>query len=281
MLSSIGAFSQNKPEIKMYGFVRTFSTVDTRLSKSGTGELYYYVPLDHNYNANGEDLNALTTAKTAALTSRLGINTSWKSGSISVKGKIEADFYSGLSGITGTAAFRLRQAYFDILTPYSDIRMGQAWHPMAADMPDVIALEVGVPFGPFSRTPQLTVNTDWGTDCFYTTVSLLTQMQYTSAGPEGNSANYAKYTGFIKENGGEIVYEEDWGLRQLAYPIKKRTSGFYYLIEFKAETSLVASLETQYRRDERIIRFLTFAMDKHAVAYAEKRRANKAAKKEE
>ena len=91
----------------------------------------------------------------------------------------------------------------------------------------------------------------------------------------------AKYTGFIKENGGEIVYEEDWGLRQLAYPIKKRTSGFYYLIEFKAETSLVASLETQYRRDERIIRFLTFAMDKHAVAYAEKRRDNKAAKKEE
>ena len=91
----------------------------------------------------------------------------------------------------------------------------------------------------------------------------------------------AKYTGFIKENGGEIVYEEDWGLRQLAYPIKMRSSGFYYLIEFKAEPSLVASLETQYRRDERIIRFLTFAMDKHAVAYAEKRRANKTAKKEE
>ncbi len=91
----------------------------------------------------------------------------------------------------------------------------------------------------------------------------------------------AKYTGFIKENGGEIVYEEDWGLRQLAYPIQKRTSGFYYLIEFKAEPSLIASLETQYRRDERVIRFLTFAMDKHAVAYAEKRRVNKAAKKEE
>ena len=65
---------------------------------------------------------------------------------------------------------------------------------------------------------------------------------------------------------------------QLAYPIKKRTSGFYYLIEFKADPQLIASLETQYRRDERIIRFLTFAMDKHAVAYAEKRRANKQAK---
>ena len=81
--------------------------------------------------------------------------------------------------------------------------------------------------------------------------------------------------------GGEVVYEEDWGLRQLAYPIQKKTSGFYYLIEFKADSQFVEVLETQYRRDERIIRFLTFAMDKHAIAYAEKRRANKQAKKEE
>ncbi len=88
----------------------------------------------------------------------------------------------------------------------------------------------------------------------------------------------AKYTGFIKENGGEIVYEEDWGLRQLAYPIQKKTTGFYYLIEFRADSQFVEALETQYRRDEKIIRFLTFAMDKHAVAYAEKRRANKQAK---
>ena len=87
-----------------------------------------------------------------------------------------------------------------------------------------------------------------------------------------------KYTDYIVSKGGEIVYEEDWGLRQLAYPIQKKTTGFYYLIEFKAEPSLIARLETQYRRDERIIRFLTFAMDKHAVAYAERRRANKQAK---
>ena len=85
----------------------------------------------------------------------------------------------------------------------------------------------------------------------------------------------AKYVGLIKENGGEVVYEEDWGLKQLAYPIQKKTTGFYYLIEFKADSQFVDVLETQYRRDERIIRFLTFAMDKHAVAYAEKRRANK------
>ena len=84
----------------------------------------------------------------------------------------------------------------------------------------------------------------------------------------------AKYLDLIKENGGEVVYEQDWGLKKLAYPIQKKTTGFYHLIEFKAEPAFIAKLETQYRRDERIIRFLTFAMDKHAIAYAEKRRAN-------
>ena len=88
----------------------------------------------------------------------------------------------------------------------------------------------------------------------------------------------AKYTQLIKDNGGEVVYEEDWGLKQLAYPIQHKTSGFYYLIEFKADPQFVATLETQYHRDERIIRFLTVALDKDAVAYAEHRRAKKAAK---
>ena len=87
----------------------------------------------------------------------------------------------------------------------------------------------------------------------------------------------AKYTDLITSNGGEIVYQEDWGRKELAYPIQKKTSGFYYLIEFKADSQFIGTLETQYRRDERIIRFLTFAMDKDAVAYAEKRRAGKQA----
>ena len=85
----------------------------------------------------------------------------------------------------------------------------------------------------------------------------------------------AKYTKLITDNGGEVVYEEDWGLRQLAYPIQHKTSGFYYLIQFKAEPSFVEILETQYFRDERIIRFLTVALDKDAVAYAEHRRENR------
>ena len=86
----------------------------------------------------------------------------------------------------------------------------------------------------------------------------------------------AKYTQLIKENGGEVVYEEDWGLRQLAYPIQHKTSGFYYLIQFQADPSFVETLETQYYRDERIIRYLTVALDKDAVEYAERRRQNRA-----
>ena len=88
----------------------------------------------------------------------------------------------------------------------------------------------------------------------------------------------AKYTKLITDNGGEIVYQEDWGLKQLAYPIQHKTSGFYYLIEFKADPQFVTTLETQYHRDERIIRFLTVALDKDSIAYAEHRRQVRAGK---
>jgi len=81
-----------------------------------------------------------------------------------------------------------------------------------------------------------------------------------------------KYVGFLKENGAEIVHQEDWGLKKLAYPIQKKSSGFYSLLEFKAEGEVIEKLETSYRRDEMIIRFLTFKMDKFAVAYSIKRR---------
>ena len=82
----------------------------------------------------------------------------------------------------------------------------------------------------------------------------------------------AKYTGMIAEDGGKVVYEEDWGLKKLAYPIDKKTTGFYHLIEFQAEPAFINKLEIQFKRDERIIRFQTVSMDKHAIAYAERRR---------
>ncbi len=90
----------------------------------------------------------------------------------------------------------------------------------------------------------------------------------------------SKFRDIITQNGGEIVNDEDWGLRKLAYPIQKKSTGFYHLFEFKAEPEFVQTLEIQYRRDERIIRFLTFKLDKYAIEYSEKRRMKAKSEKE-
>jgi small subunit ribosomal protein S6 len=81
-----------------------------------------------------------------------------------------------------------------------------------------------------------------------------------------------KFTDYLKAAGSEIVNVEDWGLRKLAYPIDKKSTGIYALIEFKANPEVIAKLETQFRRDEKVIRHLTFRQDKEFAAYAEKRR---------
>lgn len=81
-----------------------------------------------------------------------------------------------------------------------------------------------------------------------------------------------KFTNMITENGGTIVNVEEWGQRKLAYPIKKMSTGYYVFVEFDAEPTFVDTLEVNYRRDERVLRFLTFKQDKFAHEYAEKRR---------
>ena len=82
----------------------------------------------------------------------------------------------------------------------------------------------------------------------------------------------AKFETILTNNGAEIVFKNFWGMRKLAYPIQKKSTGFYQLIEYKAEGSVIETLETELKRDERIIRFLTVKLDKHAIAYNEKKR---------
>ncbi|MBO5602989.1 MAG: 30S ribosomal protein S6 [Prevotella sp.] len=110
----------------------------------------------------------------------------------------------------------------------------------------------------------------------YETVFILTPV----LSDEQMKETVAKFKKILTDNGAEILNEEAWGLKKLAYQIEKKTSGFYNLIEFKAEPSVVKTLETGYRRDEKVIRFITVKLDKYAAEYAEKRR-NKNAKKEE
>ncbi len=89
-----------------------------------------------------------------------------------------------------------------------------------------------------------------------------------------------KFKGILAAQGAEIINEESWGLKKMAYPIQKKSTGFYQLVEFKAEPTVVDKLETSFRRDERVLRFLTVKLEKYAAEYAEKRR-NKKANKED
>ncbi len=81
-----------------------------------------------------------------------------------------------------------------------------------------------------------------------------------------------KFKDIITGNGGELIHDEDWGMKKLAYPIQKKSTGFYHLFEFKLEPALLNKLEIEFRRDERVIRFQTVRLDKYAAEYSEKRR---------
>lgn len=81
-----------------------------------------------------------------------------------------------------------------------------------------------------------------------------------------------KFRKILTDNGAELVHEENWGLRKLAYPIQKKNSGFYQLVEFKAEPTLIQTLETEFRRDERVLRYQTILMENHHITYAERKR---------
>ncbi len=81
-----------------------------------------------------------------------------------------------------------------------------------------------------------------------------------------------KFKDIITSNGCEMLHEENWGMKKLAYPIQKKSTGFYQLFEFKADPAFIAKLEPDVRRDERIIRFMTVKLDKFAAEYSSKRK---------
>jgi small subunit ribosomal protein S6 len=86
-------------------------------------------------------------------------------------------------------------------------------------------------------------------------------------------AAQAKYVGLIKENGGEIVAENPWGLKSLAYSIQKKTTGLYWLLEYRALSGLNEKLKIQLLRDEQAMRHMVVKLDKHAVEYSARKRS--------
>lgn len=83
----------------------------------------------------------------------------------------------------------------------------------------------------------------------------------------------SKFEEFLTSRGTEMVSKEDWGLKKLAYEIQHKKSGFYHLFEYTVDGEHINPLEVEFRRDERFMRYLTVALDKHAISWAERRRA--------
>ena len=86
-------------------------------------------------------------------------------------------------------------------------------------------------------------------------------------------ASQKKYTTFLKENGGEVVHENPWGLRSLAYPINKKTTGLYWVLEYSAPSDFNEKLKIQLLRDENVLRHMSTRLDKYAVEYNNKKRS--------
>ena len=227
------AKSHLKQHFKPYGFIRNYFTYDSRESISGTGDLYNYQPKDENWNQTPEeatasgverqDLNAQSTFRFLALTTRVGLNiVGYKWGNTEFSGKIEADFFAGLSGtvhkVGGVAQLRLRQACvtlgWDSLKMGKDfarvdLTLGQTWHPMAADLCDVIALNSGAPFGPFNRSPMVKMDARLG-KYFTLTAAGLWQTQYMSTGPLGQTGEYMLYGKTPEAYLGLSVHDKGW-----------------------------------------------------------------------
>jgi small subunit ribosomal protein S6 len=82
----------------------------------------------------------------------------------------------------------------------------------------------------------------------------------------------SKFEDFLIAKGAKMVSKEDWGLKKLAYEVQNKKSGFYHLFEFQVSGEALIAFETEFRRDERVMRFLTVSLDKHAISWAERRR---------
>lgn len=111
----------------------------------------------------------------------------------------------------------------------------------------------------------------------YETVFIMTPV----LSEEQMSETVKMYKKILTDGGIEIIFEDNWGLRKLAYPIQKKSTGFYYSVEFKGDGNVISDMEIAFRRDERILRFLTVKLDKHAIAYSIKRRNKSKGKQDE
>lgn len=203
-----------KPNLKPYGFVRNYFYYDSRQNYSSNMDLFTQIPKDEAYDKSNPDYdkNSESAMNFLAITTRLGLNVSGvRALNADLGAKIEMDF-CGFSG--NNFMIRLRQAYFNMKWrgDKHTLLMGQTWHPVSGDLPDVLALASGSPFHPFSRSPQ--IRYDFKTAGLDFCAAALWQFQYKSVGPTGYDSKFNKipecYLGIdYSNNGFKIGYGVD------------------------------------------------------------------------
>lgn len=221
MASSLRA-QEVEPRVEFYGFIRNYAVMDSREGWGAAEDFFYVGPKDIKLNQEGEDINAHTSFKFSSISSRLGLNVlGYRYRNWDMSARLEFDFYTGLSStpddpvtrtsMTGTASCRFRHGYVSVKNGNLSIKAGQTLHPIA-NVPEVAAMNTGVPFLPLCRLPQVCADYRLGNGVTLTAAALW-HMQFASAGPYGQSANY------IRNGGG------DWflGLAYASGPFTAKT----------------------------------------------------------
>lgn len=192
----------NDIAFKFYGQVRADLFYNSRSNSETVDGLFYMYPRDHSYDSFGNDLNAKPDGSLYTMYSRLGVNVTGPAlagGKIKTSGCIEIDFRGGG---TNYYMIRLRQAYINLAWSKSQLLVGQTWHPFYGDVaPEILNLNMGAPYQPFSRAPQ--VRYRFTDNDFRLTATLLWQSQYLSVGPASNQTGEtgtAKSQSFIKNS---------------------------------------------------------------------------------
>lgn len=189
-LITAGAEAQQKKfGYKFYGQIRTDLFYNSRANEESVDGLFYMYPKDKVYDADGKDLNSRFSGGFYDLYSRVGVDVKgpqlWKA---NTSAKLEVDFRGTGSSFS---VVRLRHAYFNLAWNNHSLLMGQTWHPLYGEVaPQVLNLNMGAPFQPFSRAPQIRYRYFSGN--IQLTGAAIWQSQYLSQGPSGKSQNYIK-----------------------------------------------------------------------------------------
>lgn len=249
-----------------YGQVRADLFYNSRSNSETVDGLFYMYPHDHNYDNAGNDLNAHPDGGLYTMYSRVGVNVTGPrlaKGKIATSACIEVDFRGG-----GTTYYtvRMRQAYLNLAWSKSQLLVGQTWHPFYGDVaPDILNLNMGAPYQPFSRAPQ--VRYRFSDHNFRLTATLLWQSQYLSVGPANDvtgTTSSTKSQDFIKNSCvPEIVLGIDYktdkciaGLGADITSIVPRTQATYNGVTTKVTeriTSLSAEAHFKYTPDKWLV----------------------------